>query len=272
MGYGEKHQVRCRIILEQAYELFDITTSGHIDLPLEFNRWMYKLKLKKVRQAAERYIGKWNISKASVVDLGCGTGVYVEQWQALKVEKLVGVDISSKAVKNLQKRHPKYQFYCESIASNTGSGIPQQGSYDIVTAIGVLVHIIDDQEFKAALKNIAKLVKPDGVILLAEYLCRDETQEFSYMKIRNIAWYKDALTEAGLELVEQRPLYFLMGRPYDTPSAPMRYILPPIFNFTRRLAHRFPKLTGGVLYFTDLIITSMLTDGPSEELLVCRKK
>ena len=53
------------------YELFDITTSGHIDLPYAFNKWMYKLKLWKIKRAAEKYIGKLNFKKTSVIDLGC---------------------------------------------------------------------------------------------------------------------------------------------------------------------------------------------------------
>ena len=53
------------------------------------------------------------------------------------------------------------------------------------------------------------------------------------MKVRNPSWYKDAPNEAGLELVEQSPLYFLMGRPYDTPSTLARILLPPVFKLTR---------------------------------------
>lgn len=257
---------------DKRYELFDITTSGHIDLPYKFNQWMYKLKLRKIRHAAERFIGKSNISKASVIDLGCGTGVYVKQWQSLNVENLTGVDISNTAVKNLQKQYPGYAFYCDNLSNNESSSFSDGNVYDIVTAIGVLVHIIDDNDFKKALENISKLVKPEGVILLTEYLCRDGTQESSYMKVRNLSWYKDALNEAGLELVEQSPLYFLMGRPYDTPSTLARILLPPVFKLTRRLIQRSPQFMGCSLYLIDLLVTGLLTDGPSEELLVCRKQ
>ncbi|MBV1873752.1 MAG: hypothetical protein KUG80_03170 [Gammaproteobacteria bacterium] len=92
------------------------------------------------------------------------------------------------------------------------------------------------------------------------------------MKVRNPSWYKDAPNEAGLELVQQSPLHFLMGRPYDTPSTLARILLPPVFKLTRRLIQRSPQLMGCSLYLIDLLVTGLLTDGPSEELLVCRKR
>ena len=254
------------------YELFDITTSGHIDLPYEFNQWMYKLKLWKIKQAAKNYIGKHNISNASVIDLGCGTGVYIHQWKLLGVERLLGLDISNTAINNLEKKFPNYSFRCENISNNSSLSFADGNKYDIVTAIGVLVHIVDDSDFKNALKNISNLVKPEGVILITEYLCRDGTQESSYMKIRNSSWYKQALNDAGLELIDKRPLYFLMGRPFNTHSSFSRIILFSAFNISRRLIRRFPKFMGSMLYYFDFIITPFISNGPSEELLICKKK
>ena len=35
------------------YQRFDLTTSGHIDLPFDYNYWMYELKKKKVKPVYE---------------------------------------------------------------------------------------------------------------------------------------------------------------------------------------------------------------------------
>ena len=256
---------------DSRYKKFDITTSGHIDLPYEYNHWMYKLKLKKVKQSALKHAGSANIENANVVELGCGTGIYVKQWQNLGVKKLIGLDISPRATNNLQAIYPEYEFHCEDLGNEQIPDLYGENAHDIVTAIGVLVHILDDEQFRKALCNIASLAKKDGLILIAEYLCRGDHQESAYMKIRSISWYKKELQKAGLEIVEQRPLYFFMGRPYDTQSAASKSLLFAIFRLTRRLIRRFPTLMGGGLYCLDSLITPFITDGPSEKLLVCRK-
>lgn len=256
---------------DDRYKKFDITTSGHIDLPYEFNEWMYKLKLKKVRQGAQKNLQKTAFKDVSVAELGCGTGVYVKLWQELGVKELVGMDIAPRAVSNLQSSYPDYRFHCEDLGNEEIPHLYGENTHDIVTAIGVLVHILDDDHFRKALKNIAGLLSDDGVALIAEYLCRGVAQEGSYMKVRSISWYKEELNKVGLEVVEQKPLYFFMGRPYDTPTKVSKTILPLMFNLTRRLIRRYPKLMGRALYSLDSVITSFINDGPSEELLVCRK-
>jgi len=253
------------------YKKFDITTSGHIDLPFEFNQWMYKLKLLKIKKAFLKYIDKSDIHNTKIVELGCGTGVYIKQWKELGVENLIGIDISSEATNNLMKEHPKYKFYDEDLSSDQIPVICGDKSADVVTAIGVLVHIVDDDEFRKSISNISKIVKNDGIVIITEYLCRNEAQDKKYMKIRSFSWYKEELLKAGLEMVWQNPLYYFMGRPYDTPTRLSSAILNSIFKVNRRLICRFPRTMGYLLYMIDKSITPFIVDGPSEELLIFRK-
>ncbi|MBV1873751.1 MAG: class I SAM-dependent methyltransferase [Gammaproteobacteria bacterium] len=93
---------------------------------------------------------------------------------------MAGIDTSSTPAKNLQKQYPDYTFYCDNLSNKEPSSFSDEKVYDIVTAIGVLVHIIDDNDFKKELGNISNLIKPEGLILLTEYLCRDGAQESLY--------------------------------------------------------------------------------------------
>lgn len=253
------------------YQRFDLTTSGHIDLPFAYNYWMYELKKKKVRTSVLRCFSSKRVAESKVMDLGCGTGIYVDMWKSLGVKDLVGLDISSVAVENLNEKYQEYRFHTEDLSDSSLANKYGAKSYDIVTAIGVLVHILDDEAFCRALKNMVDMLADDGLIVLVEYLRKGPAQEGSYMKVRSLPWYKEVLKKVGLELVEQKPVYFFMGRPYDTQGRFSPFFFNTAFRWNRALIRRFPKFMGTTLYVFDSFITHFMTDGPSEEILVCKK-
>lgn len=253
------------------YQTFDITTSGHIDLPYYFNVWMYKLKIAKIKNALFKYIDKKRAKNIKLIELGCGTGVYINLWKKYDINELIGVDISSEAIDKLKIEYPEYNFYENDLSSDTMTKICGESSADVITAIGVLVHIVDDELFKKAVINISKIIKDDGIILITEYLCRGTHQDKTYMKIRSLSSYKKIFKDAGLDMIYQKPLYYFMGRPYDTQTKFSKYFLNHIYNLNRKLINRFPKTMGLVLYSIDRLITPFLTDGPSEEVLIFKK-
>jgi 2-polyprenyl-3-methyl-5-hydroxy-6-metoxy-1,4-benzoquinol methylase len=253
------------------YKRCDLTTSGHIDLPFDYNYWMYELKKNKVRKSVLRYLSPSQLAEARIMDLGCGTGIYVDMWKNQGVQQLVGLDISSVAVDLLNEKYKGYSFYTEDLADPALPSKYGAESYDVVTAIGVLVHILDDKAFSSALKNMVDMLADDGIIILVEYLRKGPAQEGSYMKVRSFPWYKQELKKVGLELLEQKPVYFFMGRPYDVNGRLANYFFNTAFRWNRALIRRFPKFMGAVLYAFDSFVTRFMKDGPSEEILVCKK-
>jgi len=257
---------------ESRYQHFDITTSGHIDLPYAYNAWLYKMKTKKIAGALRSRFK--NFHDKSILDLGCGTGAYLDLWQKLEAETITGVDISPSSVANLEKSHPDCDFCCGDIGADDLLNILGPRKYDIVTTIGVLVHIVDDDDMRSALRNIANLTTDDGLVLISDYMLsgnqRDRTNGY-YMKFRNLQAFRRELHNVGLELISVVPFYYFMIDPIDTPSRFEHYFLRKSHYFLRKLIRRYPDFSGRLLYFLDTIITAMLTDGPSEELFVCQK-
>lgn len=98
-----------------------------------------------------------------VLDIGCGAGT-IDFYLANKVYDIIGVDISEKAVKsciqtarNLGLRNVKFQkvfFPKERI----------RGKFDFIIFTEVMEHLEDD---RLALKEIHKLLKPNGILLLS---------------------------------------------------------------------------------------------------------
>ena len=255
---------------ESRYKHFDITSSGHKDLPIQYNAWLYRMKKKKIHRLARQHCD--DFSTAEFIELGCGTGVYVEMWKELGVRSLKGLDIAPNAISQLKERHPEYSFHSEDLSDETLSQRYGKDRYDVVTVIGVLVHIINDEQFRSAVNNIAELMKKDGSVLVSDYLVRGEADENpAHMNFRSLDGFVQAFNEAGLEMVRQVPLYFFMINPFDTPSFIGRFFLPRFYSLTSRMIYRFPGFTGYVLYHIDSLITRILRHGPSEKLFVFRK-
>lgn len=92
-----------------------------------------------------------------VLDIGCGTGIMLGELSAYGVAH--GVDCSPIAIEFCRKRGEKNL----SVASgdNTGFG---GGTFDYITAFGVIEHLKDDRAF---MKELFRLLKPGGRALLS---------------------------------------------------------------------------------------------------------
>src|SRR5437867_1676723 len=89
---------------EERYSRLDLTRSGHRDLPEAYNRWLYRRKQAVLQRSLER-IGVTPVGKR-VLEIGAGTGIYVDLWKRLGVGTITGLDISRAATEFLGQRHP----------------------------------------------------------------------------------------------------------------------------------------------------------------------
>ena len=96
-------------------------------------------------------------SLGKVLDLGCGTGALLDQLQGRATE-LWGLDVSAEGLKFCAMRGHKNLVLADA------NRIPFPGNYfDVITAIGLIEHLEDDQLF---LREIERLLKPNGVLIL----------------------------------------------------------------------------------------------------------
>ncbi len=98
-----------------------------------------------------------------ILEIGCGPGTIVPY---LPQVDYLGFDLSPDYIAQAQRRFPQAKFVCERVSGYT---LPEQASFDIVLALGI-VHHLDDAEAEqlfeiahSALKPGGKLVTLDGV-------------------------------------------------------------------------------------------------------------
>ena len=252
--------------LSQAYSLQGV---GYQRLGKSFNQWMYKVRARVFARIAHRLRVDW--SRSTVLDVGSGTGFYVEQWHALGVPKVTGVDITSKAVEELGRRFPGDQFIELDISDEANwraGGLA--GGFNAASAMDVLFHIVDDAAYRRAFGNIAALLSPGGWFIWSDNFLHHDTERVVHQASRSLGESEDAVRAAGLEIVERVPMFVLMNYPTDSTSKLARLGWTAMVS-PAALADPLGWLVGAALAPIDTWLTSVVRESPTTEIMVCRK-
>lgn len=102
---------------------------------------------------------------ARVLEVGCGNG-YVTQQMRKRVAFVDAFDFAENMIARGKELYSETnnRFYHDSVLNPQAA----QGPYDIATCIRVLINLAGLEEQKLAVRNMASLVKPGGVLLLIE--------------------------------------------------------------------------------------------------------
>jgi SAM-dependent methyltransferase len=266
--------------LSQSYSLQGV---GYQRLGRSFNQWMYKVRARVFARVASRLGVDW--SRARVLDVGSGTGFYVEQWHRLGVPKVVGVDITSKAVEELRRRFPGDEFFeadvgaQEGFRAGHGPAPTAHGSrltapfsrLTAVSAMDVLFHIVDDEQYRRAFVNIASALAPGGWFIWSDNFLHHDTERVMHQASRSLAESEDAVRAAGFEIVERVPMFVLMNYPTDSTSKLGRLAWTAMVS-PAALAEPLGWLVGAALAPVDTWLTSVMRESPTTEIMVCRKR
>lgn len=205
--------------------------------------------------------------RATVLDVGSGTGFYVKAWKSLGVQRVVGCDIANTAVEELRRNFPDDEFHEVDI----GGDLATLGShqFDIISAFDVLFHIVDDQHFLRAFQNVHSLLKPGGILIFSDNLLHGRTVRERHQVSRSLEQIERVLQATGFKAVERMPMFFLMNNPIDSEGRLIR-------SFWRLLAGAVSTsellgfALGAALYPLELLCVSSLRESPTTEMVICR--
>jgi len=111
--------------------------------------------------------------KARVLDIGCGTGYFAGVLSDEGVKEYVGVDIVDTLFTGLAQRFPSYRFKVVDVSTQRLSG-----TYDLILAMDVLQHIVDEAKFSFALDNIKSVRASTGTIILSTHIGTPKREGF----------------------------------------------------------------------------------------------
>ena len=240
--------------------------TGYIGLGKNYNSWMYKVRRHIVSRKLQKF--KSNLGNAEVLDIGSGSGFYVDIWKQLGVKSITGCDITSVSVKNLKSKHPQGEFIEFDISSNL---IPISKQFDYITAFDVLFHIVDDDKYAKAISNIYSLLKPNGILIFSENFIHNKSTRSRFQSIRSLSEIQSLLQISGFHILERSPMFYLMNTPVDSNGV----MINKFWQLVKRTASKgesFGSLVGSILYPFELVMISTRTESPSTELMVCKKQ
>lgn len=199
----------------------DLDEVGHPDMGRTFNHWSYKRRVAVAARGAQQTTRSAQAGPSKVFEAGFGVGVYLSRWSDWGYAEVHGVDISPTATRAAQARFPSYKLLAEDIGD---SGMlarlaSVQSTFDLVTLIDVLYHIVDDERAARGLYGLGQLVAPGGRLLLTDKSPDGLTacRETAHVVRRPPNWYSDILAPLGFELEGTHPVFWCLDPP--TPTA-----------------------------------------------------
>jgi hypothetical protein len=176
-----------------------------------FNEVTYRLRL----SGAERILRRGGCAPRALLEAGVGVGAYAGLWQALAVKRWHGIDMSTEAIEDLERRFPHGRFLQLDLTSEESHvrAILGNEQFDLVTVIDVLYHIVEEAQFAAALRLLASRVATDGFLLLSDVFVDRPRRIASHVMRRPLETYENLLGEHGFRLLEREPVFAILGDP-----------------------------------------------------------
>ncbi len=247
---------------------FSLQGVGDIGLPLSYNRWLYRVRASAFRHMLRSLKGA--PERGKVLDVGSGTGFYIDQWQRRKPASLTGSDITETVVRNLSGQFPDAEF----VQCDIGSDLPaslEPASFDAISAYDVLFHIVDSDAYARAMRNFADLLKPGGYLIFSDNLVNSDQSHDRHQISRREGDVRDLLASNGLVVEKIFPMFIFMNDPVRTRSRVMRALFSRIYRVAAR-GEGWGQVVGALLYPIEVIALRLMSRGPSTEILICRRK
>lgn len=246
------------------------------ELAVSFNRAMYAA----LRDSTAELLDDHGLRRdpGRVLDIGSGTGVWIDFWRAANATQLEGADLTEASVGHLAAKYPDVPFRRTDIGGELPAGV-QAGTFDLVSAMSVLLHIVDDERWRNAFANVQRLLRPGGHAVLIEPLVAHGWHgppfgPESNSRARPLAAYRQAVADAGLELVEVRPATVLLANPIDARRPGTFALLERAWNVVERVVGRSEtrgRIVGSALGALDRPLRNAMPYGPTAKLLLLRK-
>lgn len=244
------------------------------ELAVAFNRAMYAA----LRESTAELLDDHHLRRepGRVLDIGSGTGIWIDFWKAAGVTHLEGADLTDASVGYLSQKYPDVSFRRADI----GGELPAQGgSFDVVSAMSVLLHIVDDARWRTAFANVQRLLRPGGHAVLIEPVVAHGWHgppfgPESNSRARPLSEYRRAITDAGLEVVDVRPATVLLSNPIDARRPGTFALMERAWSLLGLAVGRSEfrgQVVGAALRTLDAPLRRAMPYGPTAKLLLLRK-
>ena len=247
---------------------FHLEGVGFCGLGKAFNRWMYRVRRYQFLRIVRSL--DLDMSKQDVLDIGPGTGFYIDLWgHRLDAQSVTGADITDVVIENLRNRFPQHQFHKVDISGETIDPLAEN-TFDLVSCMDVLFHIVGDDLYANAFQNIYRLLRPGGHFIFSENFIHSAEIRHVHHVSRSLRTIENQVTDAGFVIIRRAPMFCLMNTPVDSRSRLINGVWRRLSQLIGRSSF-WGTLLGMGLYPVELLLITLLKEGPSTEIMICMK-
>jgi 2-polyprenyl-3-methyl-5-hydroxy-6-metoxy-1,4-benzoquinol methylase len=244
---------------------------GFASLGKNYNKWMYKARIRNLNEVTEKFKIDWKNSK--VLDIGFGNGFFEEYFKSMGVLEVLGLDINTSTIESVQNRFPQYSFITTDIAETR---LEKENYFDIATCFAVIYHIVDDDKLLNAIKNVAGALKPGGLFLVSGLILEKGTfqQTCAHYKARTKKELEKVISKAGFEIQYITPISIFLNYPLDWKNPIWRKIISikwKIIIGILTLTEPTGWLAGAIMYYIDGLLLKFVKTGRATKLLIAKK-
>lgn len=228
-------------------KLKGLEATGTLRGPAAWQRWLYQGKLRAYKSALSK-VG-FSMSGTRTLNFGCGTGYFEDAWEAMGAVTTAGIDVVESVVAELQGRHPQRRYFCGNLASDP-SLADMLGTYDFVTAIDVLYHIVSAEQLQRTIDMLLSRTERGGLFMFTDAL-----RDFSpapHVRFRSLSAWQRLLEDRGARIVHWQPVFVLQNRPGI-------------------LSRAIPSTAGRFTYWADGILNRLPGAPANNYVLLCRR-
>jgi SAM-dependent methyltransferase len=185
----------------------DLRGVGHRRFSVMYNEIMYQVAAENLSMALTK--AQITVAGKSILDIGPGLGHFVRRYLEWGAARVTGVDITQVSVDELRRKYPDQHFICADISA---PALVVGDVYDLVCAINVVFHILEDHLFQRAIGNMSERVKPGGALLIVDSFMSSHWLHARHARSRGLRSYMPILKENGFVEYSIYPMYYVMSR------------------------------------------------------------
>lgn len=194
MGFEE-----ARTYWDQRHSTEDsLRSGGNTGMSHAGNELIYALRVGRLIEVTEYESAP--TAPLRILDAGCGKG-YFSRALASFGHEVDGIDTSEEAIAQCRRQSDERQTFAVSALADW---CPPR-LYDVVVCIDVLFHILDDKEWEASVRNLARLVRMGGRLVLADHGVDEDRVWARHQKTRAVSRYEKLLSDLGLNYLRYVP-------------------------------------------------------------------
>lgn len=244
---------------------FNLHGVGYIGLGINYNNKLYDVRKFAFHTLMKRL--KIDFSSKKIMDIGSGTGFYIERWKELNVKSIHGSDITDIVVENLLKKYPSLSFTRIDIGEKIVSPTP---SYDFISAFDVLFHIVDDDRFNQAIENIHGLLKEKGYFVLSDNFIHGKTVRLEHQVSRSYESMTSIIESKGFKEISVIPMFVLMNTPVDSKNRFVKKFFSAMTSIVSK-GEIFGWIIGNLIAPIEKILILCKKESPSTEIRIYQK-